>query len=326
MFLQVSEDESIFSSGLNVRRIFAIGLQAEFVQDDMMGKAKIGIAGVGLMGLGIATNIRKSGYELFFLDHPGNQPTGGLVEMGARAAGSGAELARQCDIIILCVTGSPQVEDILTRADGVLSGLKPGTMVIDCSTAIPSSTLKLAEMVREAGGRFIDAPMTRTPKEAMEGRLNLIVGGDEADFREVLPLLKSFAENISHVGDVGSGHTMKLLHNYVSLGFTAVLAEAAASAGRSGIDPARFVEVLAKGGGGGVVLDRLSPFILEGDPSGLKFSLSNAHKDISYYTQMAADLGAESSTAQGALKLLQQQMDLGRGGVLLPELVNFLQE
>ncbi len=291
-----------------------------------MQKAKIGIAGVGLMGLGIATNVQNGGYDLTFLDHPGNQPTDGLVKKGARAAGSGAELARECDVIILCVTGSPQVEDILTREDGVLSGIRPRSIIIDCSTAIPSSTIKLAAKVRAAGGRFIDAPMTRTPKEAMEGRLNLIVGGEESDFCEVLPLLESFAENISHVGEVGSGHTMKLLHNYVSLGFTAVLAEAAASAGRSGIDPGRFVEVLAKGGGGGVVLDRLSPFIVEGDPSGLKFSLSNAHKDISYYTQMAADLGAESSTAQGALKLLQHQMEKGRGDILLPELVKLLQE
>ena len=291
-----------------------------------MEKAIIGIAGVGLMGLGIATNIQKGGYDLIFLDHPGNQPTDDLVAKGAKTAASGAELAAKSDIIILCVTGSPQVEDILTREDGVLAGIKSGSLVIDCSTAIPSSTLKLAQKVIAAGGRFMDAPMTRTPKEAMEGRLNLIVGGSETDFAEVLPLLQSFAENIAHVGETGSGHTMKLLHNYVSLGFTAVLAEAAASAGRSGIDPARFVEVLAKGGGGSVVLDRLSPFILEGDPSGLKFSLSNAHKDISYYSQMADDLNAGQATANGVLALLQSQMDAGRGDILLPELVKLLQE
>lgn len=286
----------------------------------------IGIAGVGLMGLGIATNIQKAGYMLGFLEHDGNQPTGVLTASGAKGHATGAALAGASDILILCVTGSPQVEDILTRDDGVLAGMRPGTIIIDCSTAIPSSTMGLAELVRKAGGRFVDAPMTRTPKEAMEGRLNLIVGGEEDDFNEVLPLLQSFAENTAHVGPVGSGHTMKLLHNYVSLGFTAVLAEAAASAARAGIDPERFVEVLAKGGGGSVVLDRLSPFITRGDPSGLMFSLSNAHKDIGYYLQMADDLGAEYATAAGAYAMLDGQMAAGHGENMLPELVSLLQE
>jgi 3-hydroxyisobutyrate dehydrogenase len=290
-----------------------------------MTKPAIGIAGVGLMGLGIASNICEAGYRLTFLDHSGNQPTDRLLVVGAHAVGSGKELALASDVIILCVTGSPQVEDILTREDGVLADLKPGGLIIDCSTAIPSSTIKLADKVMAVGGRFIDAPMTRTPKEAMEGRLNLIVGGSEADFAEALPLLQSFAENIAHVGKIGDGHTMKLLHNYVSLGFTAVLAEAAASAARGGIDPEKFVEVLAKGGGGSVVLDRMSPFILEGDPSGLMFSLSNACKDVGYYAQMAGELSAERQAADGVLALFEQELRNGHGDAMLPELVTLLQ-
>lgn len=285
-------------------------------------KHAIGLAGVGLMGLGIATNLVKHGWRLTFLDHPGNQKVDDLLAAGAEKAESGAELAAQCDIILLCVTGSPQVEDILSREGGILSGMKPDTVIIDCSTAVPSSTVRLAEQVAEKGGVFIDAPMTRTPKEAMEGRLNLIAGGDEAVFAAVLPLLESFAENIAHVGPVGAGHTMKLLHNYVSLGFTAVLAEAAASAQRAGIVPERFIDVLAKGGGNSVVLDRLSPFLLEGDPSGLKFSIANAGKDIGYYTQMAADLGSERRAAEAILELLQAEIDAGHGARMLPELVS----
>ena len=290
-----------------------------------MEKRKIGIAGVGLMGLGIATNIVKAGWPLVYLEHEGNQPVDALKKAGSTGCSSGSELAEQCDIVILCVTGSPQVEDILTRPDGILAGIKPGLLVIDCSTAIPSSTLELSKMVTDAGGRFIDAPMTRTPKEAMEGRLNLIVGGSKEDFDLSLPLLKSFAENIVHVGDIGSGHSMKLLHNYVSLGYTAVLAEAAVSAVRAGINPARFVEVLAKGGGGSVVLDRLAPFILEGDNSGLKFSIANAHKDIGYYNQMSEDLGAGDNTAKGVYALLDGQVRAGNGALMLPELIKLLQ-
>ncbi len=287
---------------------------------------RIGIAGVGLMGLGIATNVQKAGYRLCLLDHEGNQPTDALKAAGAQGVSSGRALAAQSDIIILCVTGSPQVEDILTRDDGILADISAYKLIIDCSTAIPSSTQELAQKVARAGGRFLDAPMTRTPKEAMEGRLNLIVGGAVADFDDALPLLRSFAENIVHVGPVGSGHTMKLLHNYVSLGFTAILAEAAASAGRSGIDPDRFVEVLAKGGGGSVVLDRLSPFILEGDPSGLKFTISNARKDIGYYLTMADHLGAEQTIAASVYALLDTLMKEGNGQSMLPELITLLQD
>ena len=284
-------------------------------------KHEIGLAGVGLMGLGIATNLVRQGWPLTFLDHPGNQKVDDLLAAGARTVATGGELAAQCDIIILCVTGSPQVEDILTREDGILSAMKPGTVIIDCSTAVPASTMRLAEKVAQKGGAFIDAPMTRTPKEAMEGRLNLIVGGGEAVFAAMLPLLESFAENITHAGPVGAGHTMKLLHNYVSLGFTVVLAEAAASAERAGIAPERFVDVLAKGGGNSVVLHRLTPFLLEGDPSGLKFSIANAGKDIGYYAQMAADLGAERQAAEAILGLLQGEIDAGHGERMLPELV-----
>ena len=284
-------------------------------------KHAIGLAGVGLMGLGIATNLVRHGWRLTFLDHPGNQKVDDLLAAGAQKAASGAELAEKCDIILLCVTGSPQVEEILTRDDGILSGMTPDTVIIDCSTAVPSSTVRMAEQVADKGGVLIDAPMTRTPKEAMEGRLNLIAGGDEAVFTAVLPLLQSFAENIAHVGPVGAGHTMKLLHNYVSLGFTAVLAEAAASAQRAGIEPGRFIDVLSKGGGNSVVLDRLAPFLREGDPSGLKFSIANAGKDIGYYTQMAADLGSERHAAEAILALLQAEIDAGHGARMLPELV-----
>lgn len=291
-----------------------------------MKNYRIGMVGVGFMGLGIATNLLKGGLSLGFLQHEGNQPTGDLVAQGAIAYGSAKDLAANSDIVIICVTGSPQVEQVLTMPEGILAGLKPDTIIVDCSTAIPSSTKVIAEKVVAKGGRFLDAPMTRTPKEAMEGRLNLIVGGEKQDFEEVLPCLQIFAENITHVGGIGDGHTMKLLHNYVSLGFAAVLSEAAASAGRAGVDPERFVEVLAKGGGGGVVLDRLKPFILDQDPSGLKFTISNAHKDIGYYNSMTKDLEAVSLVSEGVFELLKQQMEGGQQEKLMPELISLLQK
>jgi 3-hydroxyisobutyrate dehydrogenase-like beta-hydroxyacid dehydrogenase len=284
----------------------------------------IGMIGIGLMGHGIASNLVKHGHALRVLEHAGNQPLDGLKAQGVTTASTPRDLAAQVDVLILCVTGSPQVEAVLTGPDGALQGLRPGTVVIDCSTAVPASTERMAAMVQAAGGRFIDSPMTRTPKEAAEGRLNLLVGGDKALFDECRPLLACFAENITHAGPIGAGHRMKLLHNYVSLGSVTLIAEAAACAQRAGIDPATFVQVLGVGGGWGAALDRLKPFLTEGDSTGLKFSIANAHKDLSYYNTMAEDTHADRTVAEAVLRTLAQAKEEGDPNAFMPEVVTRL--
>ena len=285
---------------------------------------KIGMVGIGMMGHGIATNVQKHGYELAVLEHPGNQPLDVLKSGGAQAFTSAAALAARSDLVILVLTGSPQVEAVLTGPDGVLQGLRPGTVVIDCSTAIPSSTLRMADAVKAAGGRFLDAPMTRTPKEAAEGRLNLLVGGDAAVLEECTPLLKCFAENITHAGAVGAGHSMKLLHNYVSMGTVALISEAAACARHSGVNWDVFVDVLAKGGGGGTALERIKPYLLSGDPSGLRFTIANGRKDLGYYNEMAGDLEAEGTIAAAILSTLDGAATRAGDKALMPELASIL--
>lgn len=258
---------------------------------------KIGMIGIGMMGHGIATNLLKHGHALTLLEHPGNQPLAGLIASGAHTATDPKNLAMASDIIILCVTGTPQVEEVLLGDNGVLMGLRPDTIIIDCSTAIPASTDRVAAMVIAKGGQFLDAPMTRTPKEAAEGRLNLLVGGDPALFEQCKPILACFAENIVHAGPIGAGHRMKLLHNFVSLGSVTLLAEAAACANAAGIPAQTLVDVLAMGGGWGAALERLKPFLLAGDTSGMRFSVANTLKDLTYYNQMALDLEADRTIA-----------------------------
>ncbi len=286
-------------------------------------KKNIGMIGIGMMGHGIASNIVKHGYPLAVLEHPGNQPLDALKAAGARSFTRAADLAAQSDIVILVLTGSPQVEAVLTGEGGVLQGLRPGSIVVDCSTAIPASTLRMAEAVQAAGSRFLDTPMTRTPKEAAEGRLNLLVGGDAALLEECRPLLSCFAENILHAGPVGAGHGMKLLHNFVSLGTVALIAEAAACAGQHGVAPEMFVEILAKGGGGGVALERLRPYLTAKDTSSLRFSIANASKDLGYYNTMAGDAGAHRDIAAAVLQTLQHAQGLAPEA-LVPELADLL--
>lgn len=288
-------------------------------------KPSIGIIGVGLMGHGIARNILKRGYKLTVMEHPGNRPLDELFSLGATTRDNAAEVARQSDVLILCVTGSPEVEAVLTGEHGALVGLRPGAIVVDCSTAIPGSTIRMAAKVTARGGRFVDAPMTRTAQHAHEGKLNLLVGGAAETVEEVRPVLACFAENIEAVGGVGAGHKMKLLHNFVSIGFMSLLAEAAACAERAEISPDAFVKVLASGGGGGVALDRLKPYILSRDVT-LQFFISNALKDINYYREMALESHSAREIADAVAATYLGAVEAGAGQKMVPELIAFLAE
>lgn len=287
-------------------------------------KSRIGIIGVGLMGAGIGQNLVTKGWPLSYLRHPGNQPTTALDQAGAVGVDTAAELAQDCDVLLLCVTGTPQVEDVLTGSGQVLQVMRPGTIVIDCSTAIPASTIELARQVEAAGGRFVDAAMTRTPKEAAEGRLNLLIGGDDATVAEIMPVLEAFSENRFHAGPVGSGHRLKLLHNYVSLGTITLLSEAAACADKAGIPMDVLVDCLQRGGGHGAALDRISPYLLEGSVDKLRFTISNSLKDLTYYNAMADEVAAASRVSQAVRGTLADLVDDDLGDRMLPELPTLL--
>jgi 3-hydroxyisobutyrate dehydrogenase-like beta-hydroxyacid dehydrogenase len=276
-----------------------------------------------MMGIGIAANLVKHGCVLHVLNHPGNQPIDSLVAAGAKVHDSPRALAAQVDVLLICVTGSPQVEAALAGPDGALAGLRAGTTVIDLSPSIPSSTERVAALVTAAGGNFLDAAMTRTPKEAAEGRLNLLVGGDAGLLERCRPVLACFSETLFHAGPIGAGHRMKLLHNFVSLGLVTLIAEAAACAQRSGVPADVFVGVLDRGGGGGIALERLKPFLLTGDVGALRFSIANACKDLGYYGTMAADTGADRTVAQAVLSSLQSAADT-EPQAMLPELVRLI--
>lgn len=288
---------------------------------------EVGIIGVGLMGHGIARNVIGRGkFGLSFLEHPGNQPTEDIVALGARACATAAEVAAAADVVILCVTGSPQVEAIVTGEGGLAAALRPGAVVVDCSTALPESTLRMGEIVRQAGGDYLDAPMTRTATHAHQGTLNLLVGGERDVLEKVRPVLAAFTEKVDHVGPLGHGHRLKLLHNYVSVGFMTLLAEAAAQAADSGVDPQVFVDVLAGGGGASAALDRLAPYIVAEDRDALPFFVANAQKDIDYYRAMSDSSGARKVVADGVSAALAETVEAGFGEAYVAELVRLFRK
>ncbi|MDQ2705745.1 MAG: NAD(P)-dependent oxidoreductase, partial [Pseudomonadota bacterium] len=169
---------------------------------------RVGFVGVGLMGHGMAKNIVEKGHPLTIMAHRNREPVEDLKSRGAQEVETLHELASASDVVVLCVTGSPEVEAILTGPGGLASAGRQ-LIVVDCSTSDPSSTVKLAAALAPQGVTLVDAPLSRTPKDAEAGTLDVMAGGDDAAFERVRPVLEKFAGRIVRTGPVGSGHTMK---------------------------------------------------------------------------------------------------------------------
>ena len=153
---------------------------------------KIGFIGAsGLMGHGMAKNLLAKGHPLALTVHRNRQRVADLLGAGAKQVDSFAALAKNCDIVFICVTGSPQVEAAVAGANGLLSGAPKGLMIVDCSTAEPESTNRLREQCTAAGVTYVDAPLARTPVEAEAGKLNVMVGASDEDFRKLEPVLSA---------------------------------------------------------------------------------------------------------------------------------------
>ncbi len=288
--------------------------------------AAIAFIGIGLMGHGIVGNMLKKGFAVTALDHPGNQPLDDLKALGLITESTIEALVGDAPMVFICVSGSPEVEDVMLSDGGVLAHIRPGTIIVDCSTAEPARTLALAEKAAAAGARMIDAPMTRTAREAEEGRLNVMVGGDDASIEAVMPWLKTYAENIYHCGSVGTGHKLKLIHNFLSLGNAALVAEAVTCAINGGVDMATFNEVMLSGGGDSVVFRRLLPYINDGDDGSFRFSLANGEKDLRYYVDYASGLNAPHEAASALHGIFKDAVDGGLGGSSVPHLIDRMKE
>ena len=255
------------------------------------GPVRVGFVGVGLMGHGLAKHALAAGHavRLMLRSDEDRRRCEDLLQAGALGVARCDALAEQCDVVVVCVTGSPQVEDAVLGATGLVHGLRRGATVVDCSTALPDSTRRIGEALAARGIDFLDAAMTGTPKEAEAGEINLLVGGEAAVLERVRPVLRCFAKNIYACGALGAGHTVKLLHQFVVLSNAAVLAEAYACASKTGVDTAVLGEVIGSGGANSTAFQRLRAYVDEGDDTGFRFSLANALKDMRYYTQMMAN-------------------------------------
>ena len=163
----------------------------------------IGFIGVGLMGHGMAKNIVEKGYALTVMGHRNRTPVEDLLKRGAKEAKSPKALAEASSIVFLCVTGSRQVEAVVRGPEGLAAGLKAGSIIVDCSTSDPTSTMALAAELASKGIILVDAPLSRTPKEAWEGMLDTMVGCTDEVFARLKPVLDTWAGRVIHIGGTG---------------------------------------------------------------------------------------------------------------------------
>lgn len=282
---------------------------------------KIGFIGIGMMGHGMAKNLLAKGYTLTFKVNRNRDNLADLIAAGAHEASTNAACAHASDIVFICVTGSPQVEQIVYGEQGLLDCGRAGLIVVDTSTAEPASSARIRADLAAKGIKLIDAPLARTPKEAEEGRLNTMVGAELEDFKALEPVLKAFCENIFHVGPPGHGHVLKLVNNMMAMSFAASIAEAFAVAAKSGLDLNRLYDVVSVGGVNCGIFQMMATNTLKaGDVTGFKFGIANAQKDLRYYTHLAEMLPVSSFMGEAAHQSFVQAVNAGYGDKLIASL------
>ncbi|MCY6382645.1 NAD(P)-dependent oxidoreductase [Hoeflea prorocentri] len=288
-----------------------------------MSKESVGFVGVGLMGHGMAKNILKAGHPLHVIAHRNREPVKDLVAGGAIEAASLAELAAACDIIHICAPGSAQVEAIIAA---MLPSLRNGTVVIDCSTSDPTSTARLAETLEGKGCFMADAPLGGTPVQAEAGELATMVGASDEVFSRVRPVIECWAGAMVHMGPSGTGHKMKLLNNFLSLGYGALYAEALALSRKVGLSVAQFDSVIRGSRMDCGFYQTFMGYAVEGNVEAHKFTLTNAYKDMRYLASMADAAGVSNPIGAAVKNSYAEATNMGGSGPedYVPHLVDFI--
>ena len=290
-----------------------------------MSKPDIGFIGLGLMGAAMVANLQERGYRLHVMANRRREAVDEAVARGASEHGTAREIAAAAEIVMLCMDTSASVESRMDGEDGVIAGLSAGKTVIDFGTSLPGSTRALGERVAERGAAYLDAPLGRTPDFGRKGLLNIMAAGEEAAFERVRPVLEEQGENVFHLGALGSGHTIKLINNFVSMTMASAVAEAFAMCEHAGVGRQALYDVMSAGPVHSGIMDAVKAQAIDGDSSKLAFAIRNARKDVGYYARMADDLGKPSLLSPGTKQALGLAVADGRGDDLVAEMVGYFE-
>jgi 3-hydroxyisobutyrate dehydrogenase len=270
---------------------------------------RVGFVGLGAMGVGMARNIAKKQLLVQIWNRTSQKSTALASELHCRAAGSLEELARDCDVIVSCVSADI---DVLTVIDALLPGLKAGTLVIDCSTISADTARTAAEKLKSVGGQFLDAPVSGGVEGARDGTLAIMVGGDADAFERAAPVLQAMGRAVTHFGPTGSGQSAKATNQIMCAGVIQAVAEAMAFAKAEGLPLDKLIETLGKGAGSSWYFVHRAPNILRDSyPPGFRVRLHE--KDLKICRDMAARHGAQLPLVEMTLLHYRRLIEQGHG-------------
>ena len=251
----------------------------------------IGFLGLGTMGAAMAANLARAGFDVTAWNRtPGRAPE--LDELGVHRAATPAEVGAASDVVVICVSDTPDVESVLFGPDGLAGGARPSSLVIDCSTISPAATRDFATRLKAAGAALVDAPVSGGSEGAQKATLTIFVGGEPADFERARLVLAALGKTITHVGPIGSGQAVKAVNQVILAGTYLGVAEGIVLAMKSGLDVDQVVEALGGGAAQSWVLANRSGRMIANDyPLGFKVALHR--KDLGIALELARELGAE---------------------------------
>lgn len=283
-----------------------------------MQKPTIGFIGLGQMGSQMVECLQNNGYDLVVMGRK-KSAIDPVISRGGRAVESPKELAEASDVIMLCVTTSEVVESLVYGDEGILAGIKQGSVLIDYGTSIPSSTQKIGADLSKKGAGMIDAPLGRTPAHARDGLLNIMAAGEQNTFDKVKTILEVQGENVFYLGGLGAGHVTKLINNFMGMTTVCAMSQAFAIAQRAGVDCAQLYDIMSSGPSNSPFMAFCKKYTVDG-VSDLGFSIENAHKDVNYFLDLTKNLGARSEIAEGAANNLGAAVAAGLGEKNVPEI------
>ncbi len=255
----------------------------------MEQRERVGFIGLGIMGRGMARNILKAGFPLRVWNRTASRMDE-LAAEGAGPASSPGDLAFHSDIIITCVSDTPDVEQVLLGEGGVIHGARPGSLVIDMSTISPQATQRIATQLAERHIHMLDAPVSGGSEGAARGTLSIMVGGDVTQFERALPVFQAMGKTITHLGPIGAGQTTKLVNQILVVGHALAMSEALLFAQAGGVDLRKALEAVAGGAAGSWMLSNRGPQLLARDwrPG---FTIDLQQKDLRLVLHEADRLG-----------------------------------
>ena len=278
----------------------------------------VGFIGLGVMGEPICRNLlKKSGKRVMAFDLA-PEPLARLRAEGAEIAGSVADVVKQSDLLFLCLPSAKHVRAVF-EGEGILKNVRNGQVVVDLGTSSVSQTRDFAKQLQAKGASWADAPIARTRQAAQDGTLSVMVGTTPALYADIEPLIRCFATDVTHCGEVGAGQVTKILNNMVLFETVNALAEAVAVAKHNGVDPKLLLDTLSKGSADSFALrNHGMKAIVPGNFPERAFSTEYALKDLSYALELAADAGLKIRGAELIGTVLQEAIDAGSGDAYFP--------